>query len=167
MRFAAFKPDTKYRLRVRLRAETVGDGEAFWAGIERGGPGTSKKTSEVSCDYAWYDVAVWKPNAGQYFWIGPGRFTKGKSAIKALYIDKIDFALADAPEPIKWSGGTWDETGALRLRLPQAPQQGAFGFREIKRGRTQGNGRRKTDEAFVIRTVPLRCHVRHCRFVCI
>ena len=91
MRFAAFKPDAKYRLRVRLRAETVGDGEAFWAGIERGGPGVAKKTSEVSGDYAWYDVAVWKPNAGQYFWIGPGRFKNGKSAIKDLYIDKIAF----------------------------------------------------------------------------
>ena len=98
MRFAAFKPDAKYRLRVRLRAETVGDGEAFWAGIERGGPGVAKKTSEVSGDYAWYDVAVWKPNAGQYFWIGPGRFKNGKSAIKDLYIDKIAFERVDLIE---------------------------------------------------------------------
>ncbi|MBQ6247892.1 MAG: DUF4838 domain-containing protein, partial [Kiritimatiellae bacterium] len=112
MRFAAFKPNAKYRLRVRLRAETIGDGEAFSAGVHRGGPCVAKRTSEVSGDYAWYDVAVWKPDAGQCLWIAPGRFKNGKSAIKALYIDKIDFALADAPEPIKWSGGAWDETGA-------------------------------------------------------
>ena len=40
---------------------------------------------------AWYDVCTWVPNDGEYFWIGPGRFNKdGKSAIKALWIDKIE-----------------------------------------------------------------------------
>ena len=49
----------------------------------------------MSGDYAWYDVAVWKPDAGQCLWIAPGRFTKGKSAIKAVYIDKISFERVD------------------------------------------------------------------------
>ena len=40
----------------------------------------------------WYDVLTWEPRLGEYLWLGPGRFGEGgKSAIKALWIDKIAF----------------------------------------------------------------------------
>ena len=92
-----FKPGVKYTLSIRARVETLSEGEAFWAGVydgalEEGRGGVEPKTSDVSADYRWYDILTWEPKWGEYLWIGPGRFGKnGKSAIKALWIDKIAF----------------------------------------------------------------------------
>ena len=89
----------KYRLRVRVRVEKLHDGgEAFWAGIydrtaKRETARIAPRTEETSAQYAWYEVATWTPKDSEYFWIAPGRFGKdGKSAIKALWIDKIEFS---------------------------------------------------------------------------
>ena len=96
-----FSPGVKYTVSIRARVETQADGEAFWAGVHDGALGKGRggiepRTSEVSADYRWYDVLTWKPKLGEYLWIGPGRFGKdGKSAIKALWIDKIAFRRAD------------------------------------------------------------------------
>ena len=95
----AFKPGETYRLRVRARVEKLHDGgEAFWAGVydlaakcER--TRIAPRTEETSARYAWYDVATWEPNGKEYFWIAPGRFgDDGKSAIKAVWIDKLEFS---------------------------------------------------------------------------
>ena len=99
MHRVAFKPGETYRLRVRARVEKLHDGgEAFWAGVydlaakcER--TRIAPRTEETSARYAWYDVATWEPNGKEFFWIAPGRFgDDGKSAIKAVWIDKLEFS---------------------------------------------------------------------------
>ena len=100
----AFDPGKKYRIRMRVRVEKEPgkEGEAFWAGVydaknKKGCGGCDRKTSSVTDGYQWYDVAEWVPEAAHYFWIGPGRFDKksGASAIKALYIDKLELSRVD------------------------------------------------------------------------
>jgi hypothetical protein len=101
----AFDQGAKYRLRMRVRVEKEPEksGEAFWAGIydsknKKGHGGIDRKTSAVDDNYAWYDVAEWVPERDHYFWIGPGRFDKkggAKSAIKALYIDRLSIDRLD------------------------------------------------------------------------
>ena len=101
----AFDPGKKYRIRMRVRVEKEPgkEGEAFWAGVydtknKRGFGGIDRKVSAVVDGYAWYDVADWVPERGHYFWIGPGRFDKNggaSSAIKALYIDKLELLRLD------------------------------------------------------------------------
>ena len=92
-----FKPGVKYTLSVRARAEAERDGEAFWTGVydkvdECGRGGIEPRTKDVPNEYRWYDVLTWEPKRSEYLWIGPGRFGKdGKSAIKAVWIDKIAF----------------------------------------------------------------------------
>ena len=92
MKRAAFKPDMKYRVRVRLRADIKddkADGNVFRAGIEPGQGGsltrTTVKASDLSEGYAWYEVAVWRPRGGDFLWMGP-------AGSATIYIDKIDFA---------------------------------------------------------------------------
>ena len=98
MRRVAFEPGTAYTIRVRARCEAASDGEAFWAGVwdpvaKKGRGGIAPRTGAVGPDYAWYDVCTWTPNDDEFFWIGPGRFNAdGKSAIKGLWIDKIEIA---------------------------------------------------------------------------
>ena len=97
-----FEPGRRYVLSVRARAEAAdgapADGEAFWAGVydkvdERGRGGIEPQTSDVSNEYRWFDILEWEPRRSEYLWIGPGRFGKdGKSAIKAVWIDKIAFS---------------------------------------------------------------------------
>jgi len=94
-----FEPGATYKVRVRVRVDKLRDGgEAFWAGVydpvaRVGRGGIQPRTENTSSEYAWYDVCTWVPNENEYFWIGPGRFGKdGKSSIKALWIDKIDFS---------------------------------------------------------------------------
>ncbi|HNX36224.1 MAG TPA: DUF4838 domain-containing protein [Kiritimatiellia bacterium] len=100
----AFDPGKKYRIRMRVRVEKEPgkEGEAFWSGVydaknKKGCGGCDRKASGVADGYQWYDVAEWVPEAAHYFWIGPGRFDKqnGTSAIKALYIDKLELARID------------------------------------------------------------------------
>jgi hypothetical protein len=101
----AFDAGAKYRIRMRVRVEKEPgkEGEAFWSGVydsknKKGCGGLERKTAAVEDGYAWYDVAVWVPERDHYFWIGPGRFDKkggATSAIKALFIDKLELLRAD------------------------------------------------------------------------
>ena len=98
----AFEPGRKYRLRVRVRVDKECDGEAFWAGVyskgaSRGRGGIEPRTSDVlDGEYCWYDVLTWTPAPDEYFWIAPGRFNAdGRSAIKAVFVDKIEFIRED------------------------------------------------------------------------
>ena len=100
----AFEPGRKYRLSVRVRTEKAGDGEAFWTGVYskaalRGRGGIEPRTADIpDGEYHWYDVLTWTPSPDEYFWMGPGRFNAdGKSAIGAVYLDKIRFTAADDP----------------------------------------------------------------------
>ena len=100
----AFEPGRKYRLSVRVRVDKAGDGEAFWTGVyskgaSRGRGGIEPRTADIpDDDYHWYDVLEWVPAPDEVFWIGPGRFGKdGKSAINAVWIDKIAFHPVDEP----------------------------------------------------------------------
>ena len=102
LRHVGFEPGATYTVRVRARCEKASSGEAFWAGVYD--PAVKKdrgriqpKTDEIGDGYAWYDVCTWVPNESEYFWIGPGRFERGgKSAIKGLWVDKIEFVRTDS-----------------------------------------------------------------------
>ncbi|MDD4018773.1 MAG: DUF4838 domain-containing protein [Kiritimatiellae bacterium] len=101
----AFDPGKRYRIRMRVRVEKEPgkEGDAFWSGVydaknKKGCGGCDRKTAAVGDGYAWYDVAEWVPEEAHHFWIGPGRFdAKGgaTSAIKALYIDKLEIERLD------------------------------------------------------------------------
>jgi len=101
----AFDPGKKYRLRMRVRVEKEPgkEGEAFWSGVydaknKKGCGGCDRKNAAVGDGYAWYDVAEWVPEPAHFFWIGPGRFDKkggAASAIRALFIDKLEISRAD------------------------------------------------------------------------
>lgn len=99
-----FAPQQPYRIRARVRIEKARpDGLAFWAGIYDAGKKQSVShhifTNLAIADdnYHWYDIGpannAWIPAKDQYVWFGPGQFDKEKesSAIKAVYIDKIEF----------------------------------------------------------------------------
>ena len=100
MRQVRFRPGVRYAVRVRLRVEPKpgATGEAFWAGVYdpvakvNRGKGAYVRVADVKPGYAWYDVAVWEPKPGDYFWIGPGRFDKktGVSSIEGLWVDRIE-----------------------------------------------------------------------------
>jgi hypothetical protein len=100
---AVFQPETNYLLRARIRVEkTDRNGDAFWAGVydtkrKKGWGQIQPATSDVSTEYAWYDVATWMPEEGQYIWVGPGPFQKdgGQSAVKAVYVDAFDLQRID------------------------------------------------------------------------
>ncbi len=101
----AFEPGRKYRLSVRARVDIAGDGEAFWTGVfstgaSRGRGGIEPRTADIpDGEYRWYDVLEWVPAPDEYFWMGPGRFGEdGKSAINAVWIDKIAFRPVNAPK---------------------------------------------------------------------
>lgn len=99
-----FAPQQPYRVRARIRVEKArADGLAFWAGIYDAGKRQSVSShvfanKDISDDnYHWYDIGPannnWVPAQEQYIWFGPGQFDKKKesSAVKAVYIDKIEF----------------------------------------------------------------------------
>ena len=96
MRKLGFEQGTKYLLRVRVRVARRTSGEAFWAGVYDEGAKRSlkmitPKTADAISGYVWYDVHTWVPGKSDFFWIGPPRFGKdGKSAVNAVYVDKID-----------------------------------------------------------------------------
>ncbi len=103
LRNVEFEPNAAYRLRVRARVEKDPDikGEAFWAGVYDWKAGKGICEQDPRCeqittdDYAWYEIGVFKPKPSYGFWMGPGRFTNGKSTVKAVYIDKIELSRAD------------------------------------------------------------------------
>ena len=93
-----YEPGQTYRVRIRVRVEKQGAGMAFSTGIydfAKRQSVTSKAltTEKTTADYAWYEVGSVVLNDNQVLWIAPGRFDdQGASAIKAVYIDKVDFA---------------------------------------------------------------------------
>ncbi|MBQ6142558.1 MAG: hypothetical protein IJI54_14885 [Kiritimatiellae bacterium] len=94
---AAFEPGVKYRVRARIRSEATVGGVAFSAGVfdERTwklAGSTVRRTHDVSSDYAWYDICIFVPNDGEYFWIAPGGLNKdGDKNANAVLLDKISF----------------------------------------------------------------------------
>ena len=94
----AFDPGTTYELRARIKVEKEpgAKGEAFWSGVydydgKRSLLGIEPTVDQVGDGYAWYSIGTWQPARGHGFWRGPGRFTDGKSAIRAVYLDKLEF----------------------------------------------------------------------------
>ena len=93
----AYKQGRRYRFLVRARVEKEGDGEAFRARYRYNVWQAEHDIAEVvipvakaSGGYAWYEVAKWKPRGGDQVQIAPGvKGKNGKSAIKALWIDKM------------------------------------------------------------------------------
>ncbi len=95
-----FKEGMRYKLRMRVRVEAKAGviGNALWAGVydpknkKSYGRVTKKTDFFKDHNYIWLDVAEWIPADYHYFWIGPGCFDKekDKSAIEALYIDRIE-----------------------------------------------------------------------------
>ena len=96
----AYDPGVKYHLRVRVKVDKKkgGSGEAFWAGVwddvRRKNCGSiSVKAQNVSDGWQWYDVITWKPESGQHFWFGPGRFKGTESqAHDGIYIDALEIS---------------------------------------------------------------------------
>jgi hypothetical protein len=98
-----FEPGAKYRLRARIRVEkaAVSNGElrAFNAGVydpdakEKVG-GIEPRLSDVGDGYAWFDVATWKPNGREIFYLAPPWFGSDvKSPISAVWLDKLEISL--------------------------------------------------------------------------
>ena len=51
------------------------------------------KAQNVKDGWQWYDVLTWKPEEGQYFWFGPGRFTGTESsAHSGVFVDAIEIS---------------------------------------------------------------------------
>lgn len=93
-----FKPNQKYRLRARVRVEKEGSGEAFQCHVynrvvRASVCAVAKTTDQTTNSYEWYDVGTLVPNDSCSFWMGAGRFEsgKGKRAVKAVYLDRIEF----------------------------------------------------------------------------
>jgi len=93
-----FRPGCTYALKARVRAERKSgvSGNAFWAGVycsaERRDCGKIfVQTDALPADgYQWYDVAVWKPMEGDYFWIGVGPFEKKNgAAVESVWLDEL------------------------------------------------------------------------------
>jgi hypothetical protein len=93
-----------YRVRARIRVEKEKqEGKAFWAGIydyeSRKSVSYYVVNNQDIADnsYQWYDIGpanqAWLPEKGHTIWFGPGQFDMKteKSAIKAVYIDRIEF----------------------------------------------------------------------------
>ena len=105
-RSIAYDPDVKYRVRVHVKVDKKqdGKGEAFWAGVyddvRRKNCGIiSVKAENVAGGWQWYDVATWKPETGQHFWFGPGRFDgrtmRESPAHSGVYVDAIEISRAE------------------------------------------------------------------------
>ncbi len=94
-----YEPGQRYRVRARIRVEKQGNGPAFAAGIydaaqRHNAVVIAPSTDQTSADYAWYDLGTTVLNDHEYLWIAPGRFeAPAVSAVKAVYLDKVDFTL--------------------------------------------------------------------------
>ncbi len=83
----AFDPDTEYTLRLRVKVKPTGkEGELFSAGIVDVTTGKEYsrkvflKDLQNGGDWAWYDIATWKPGVGNisYLYAAAGWFDKQK-----------------------------------------------------------------------------------------
>ena len=98
-----FEPGATYRLRARIRVEKAAgaDGKlrAFTAGIHdpnaRKRPGAVEpRLCDVGEDYAWFDVATWRPNGREIFYLAPPAFgPDGTSPISAVWLDRLEMSL--------------------------------------------------------------------------
>lgn len=104
----AFDPDTEYTLRIRAKVKATGkDGELFSAGVY-----DTSVQKEYAChvypkdlknggDWAWYDVATWKPGVGHmsYLYAAAGFFDKKKyelsPAHEGVWIDGFEIVRKD------------------------------------------------------------------------
>ena len=135
----AFEPGRAYRIRARVRCEAASDGAAFWAGVFdektwREAGTVVVPTAQVSSTYTWYDICTFTPNNHQYFWMGPGTFTReGKSAIRALWLDKIAIELVQeteipiipAPQKLTRTEGVCELKGEPKVeRVETIPAEG-------------------------------------------
>ncbi|MBO7534794.1 MAG: hypothetical protein J6T46_12465, partial [Victivallales bacterium] len=92
--------DTSKTYTVRARVKVVpkegATGEAFWAGIYNTSTteyygNLSVNLKNVQPGYQWYELsAKWPPHGSDYIWMGPPRFTNGKSPVEAVYLDRIE-----------------------------------------------------------------------------
>jgi len=98
-----FTPKAKYKLEMLVRIDKSGNsGEAFTAGVhdlskKDGGPrgNISVSSAHATEYYKWYTVATFVPKDNQIVWLSPGKFINPKtrkSAIKAVYVDKLKFS---------------------------------------------------------------------------
>ena len=102
MRNVMFDKGARYRLRARIRVEKakVGTGVAFRAYIRENGSNKilgeiNPSVSEIKDGYVWYDVLTWTPKWNDFFYMAPGgKGDESASAIKAAYLDKIEFVRA-------------------------------------------------------------------------
>jgi hypothetical protein len=104
-RQVAFDPGVRHRIRLRVRVEKNpgAQGEALWSGIydqenKKNHAFVSRPVTDMGDGYEWIELADWIPTRDHLFWIGPGRFDLeggAKSAIKGLFIDKIELIRLD------------------------------------------------------------------------
>ncbi len=84
------------RARVKVVPKEGATGEAFWAGIYNTSTteyygNISVNLKNVQPGYQWYELsAKWPPHGSDYIWMGPPRFTNGKSPVEAVYLDRIE-----------------------------------------------------------------------------
>lgn len=107
--YSILVPGIRYKLRMRIKVVKAQEkGIAFWAGIydstdKKGYGEIQPNVQDVKDGYQWYDVATWTPNTkhNQWIWAGPGIFDKknGTSAIKAVYVDKLELVPASPAKP--------------------------------------------------------------------
>ena len=106
LRNVEFEPGATYRLRARIRVDRApgasGGERAFNCGVYD--PGAKTKPGflepligDVAEGYAWYDIATWKPNGGETFYLAPPAASAGgKIPVNAVWLDCIE--LSRVPE---------------------------------------------------------------------
>lgn len=97
-----FEPGATYRLRARIRVEKADNADgryhAFHAGVydpdaKKKLGGTEPRLFDVGEDYAWFDIATWKPSGREIFYLAPPSFgSDGKSPIRAVWLDKLEIS---------------------------------------------------------------------------
>ena len=84
------------RARVKVVPKEGATGEAFWAGVYNTATteyygNLSVNLKNVQPGYQWYVLSEkWPPHGSDYIWMGPPRFTNGKSPVENVYLDRIE-----------------------------------------------------------------------------
>jgi hypothetical protein len=84
------------RARVKVVPKEGATGEAFWAGVYNTATteyygNISVNLKNVQPGYQWYVLSEkWPPHTSDYIWMGPPRFTNGKSPVENVYLDRIE-----------------------------------------------------------------------------
>ena len=105
LRNIEFEPGATYRLRARIRVEKAPGADeglrAFNCGVydpvAKEKPGAIEPLlSDVGKDYAWFDIAAWKPVGREYFYLAPpASGPDGKSSVNAVWLDKLEISRID------------------------------------------------------------------------